>query len=158
MSPKVSDRVQQAATALIKQYVSGLKQVLSSIISLFGTTFDRFCRLDTRRYHNVQVSHTCTATSSLSGKSYTHLLKLHMCISVMLHFPVSFWMACCRSLPFLGNSSSHHIYLWVIFGNQVIPKFPCSIHQGLSTQCKLCKEQDELFYQHDVLSMFYLPP
>lgn len=52
--------------------------------------------------------HTHTATSSLSDKSYTHLLKSHnISISVMLHCPVSFWMACCSNLPFLGKSSSH---------------------------------------------------
>lgn len=82
LSPKVSDRVHQAATALIKQYVSGLKRVLSSIISLSGMTFDKFCRLDTRRYHNGQVSHTCTATSSLFMASLT-LICLN-CICGML--------------------------------------------------------------------------
>lgn len=56
-SPKVSDHVQQAATTLINLYVSGLKQVFGSIISLSGMRFYKFCRLSTCRYHNVQVSH-----------------------------------------------------------------------------------------------------
>jgi hypothetical protein len=44
LSPKVSNRGKQAAAALIKPYVSGLKRVFSSIICLSSMSFHHFCR------------------------------------------------------------------------------------------------------------------
>ena len=74
---------------------------------------------------------------------------------------ISFCIAWCSSLPFLGNSSSlFFLFLGHIWKpGQVVPKsYPCSMHLGFPDAHAMgfysfFTEQDEIYYHHDVLSM-----
>ena len=95
LSPKVCDRGKQAAAALIKPHVSGLKRVFSSIICLFSMSLHNFCRSEfcCTGDHLPKVESTFVL-SNLAGNflvrdpqtSHVNLMFIHQLISQCHYF------------------------------------------------------------------------